>query len=125
MSMFVHGRAGKHHVSHFPVRHCSAYTTHRLQGLEAEDGLAVGALKASSLNNIYVLLSRVRTWSKLFILPNLKLTKKSLTVPAHSPNHAKLVMLRKENSRLQQLAAKTKSLYNAANCPYRPLINKL
>ena len=113
-NFFVHGRTGKRWVRQFNVRHCHAYTVHSLQGLEAENGLVVGCLSKQTLNHIYVLLSRIRTWTKLYILPHLKITAGSLTVTNRDGNYGPYLKLKQEMERLSNMAEATKKQYDDA-----------
>ena len=113
-NIYLHGRRKKHHVKQFNVRHCYAFTVHRLQGLEAKGGLVVGCFNKRELNHIYVLLSRIRSWDKLHILPFLKVTKGDLTVKVTEAAYPRMLKLRRGVNRLETLAANTTAQFNAA-----------
>lgn len=79
INMLVHGYSIKKHVSQFPVRHTHALTVHKLQGSECVNGIVAGNLTKAHLNHIYVLLSRVRSWNSLYILPHLRMSRTTLS----------------------------------------------
>ena len=113
-TMLVHGYSLKKHVSQFPVRHTHALTVHKLQGSECKGGIVAGNLTKSHLNHIYVLLSRVRSWDKLYILPHLRLTRPTLsfTLTATDQNRARQhEHLHAANDALISLAHSTKLVH--------------
>jgi hypothetical protein len=82
--------------------------------LEAKHGLVIGAFTKSELNHIYVALSRVRSWEKLYILPYLRLQERTLTAQKKEANFRRQKALKTEMSRLASLAKKTEQQFKSA-----------
>jgi hypothetical protein len=114
MMLLPHRGPDKQGVVQFRVRHCYAHTVHKLQGLEAASGLVVGAFCKTELNHIYVALSRVRSWEKLFILPYLRLTQKTLTFQPREGNFTRFKALAAEMKRLTAIAKETEANFLVA-----------
>lgn len=107
----LHGHSQKRWISQFEVRHCHSFTIHKLQGLEATTGLVVGALSKRDLNFIYVALSRVRSWKRLYLLPFLRLELQCLTLTAKDGSRHQLHKLRDEIARLKKIAECTTAFF--------------
>ena len=116
INMNVHGYSMKKHVSQFPLRHTHALTVHKLQGSECINGIVAGNLTKAHLNHIYVLLSRVRSWNSLYILPHLRISRATLsftltlTDRGRAERHRQLHLA---NASLISLANSTKQAHTA------------
>ena len=112
----VHGHKDKMHVTQFPIKLNFAWTCHKLQG-KTEPSVVMGCTNRT-LNYNYTAMSRSRSLRKLYILKNVKLSKKLFNDPASGSTDEKYTMLVTEMNRLAELSATTLQLFRRD--PARP-----
>ena len=105
----VHGHKDKMHVTQFPIKLNFAWTCHKLQG-KTEPSVVMGCTNRT-LNYNYTAMSRSRSLRTLYILKNVKLSKKLFNDPANGSTDERYTMHVTEMNRLAELSATTLQLF--------------
>ena len=97
------------HVTQFPIKLNFAWTCHKLQG-KTEPSVVMGCTNRT-LNYNYTAMSRSRSLRTLYILKNVKLSKKLFNDPANGSTDERYTMHVTEMNRLAELSATTLQLF--------------